>query len=104
MTMAGFGVERRRAERADIEKAKSHRLMVQTLLSLTGIRDLETGRHSKRTQKYTRVIAEELSKHPKFNLPDTRTRRAAGEPCATPRHRQSGRARPRAQQARTPDA
>jgi response regulator RpfG family c-di-GMP phosphodiesterase len=41
--------------------------MVQTLLSLTGIRDLETGRHSKRTQKYTRVIAEELSKHPSYH-------------------------------------
>jgi adenylate cyclase len=66
MTIAGFLVERRRAEKADIETEKSHRLMVQTLLSLTGIRDLETGRHSKRTQKYTRVIAEELAKHPKF--------------------------------------
>jgi CHASE2 domain-containing sensor protein len=66
MTIAGFGVERRRAEDAGVERAKSHRLMVQTLLSLTGIRDLETGKHSKRTQKYTRVIAEELSKHPKF--------------------------------------
>ena len=66
MTIAGFGVERRRAEVAGVEKAKSHRLMVQTLLSLTGIRDLETGKHSQRTQKYTRVIAEELSKHPKF--------------------------------------
>jgi adenylate cyclase len=66
MTIAGFGVERRRAEDAGVEKAKSHRLMVQTLLSLTGIRDLETGKHSKRTQKYTRVIAEELAKHPKF--------------------------------------
>ena len=66
MTIAGFGVERRRAEVAGVEKAKSHRLMVQTLLSLTGIRDLETGKHSKRTQKYARVIAEELSKHPKF--------------------------------------
>ena len=43
MTIAGFGVERRRAEVAGVEKAKSHRLMVQTLLSLTGIRDLETG-------------------------------------------------------------
>jgi response regulator RpfG family c-di-GMP phosphodiesterase len=40
--------------------------MVQTLLSLTGIRDLETGKHSQRTQKYTRVIAEELAKHPKY--------------------------------------
>lgn len=66
MTIAGFLVERRRADRAGIETEKSHRLMVQTLLSLTGIRDLETGRHSKRTQKYTRVIAEELSRHPDF--------------------------------------
>ena len=66
MTTAGFSVERWRAERAGIEKATSHRLMVQTLLSLTGIRDAETGRHSRRTQKYTKVIAEELSKHPGF--------------------------------------
>jgi adenylate cyclase len=66
MTIAGFLVERRRAEHAGVEKAKSHRLMVQTLLSLTGIRDLETGKHSQRTQKYTRVIAEELAKHPKY--------------------------------------
>jgi adenylate cyclase len=66
MIVAGFGVERRRAERAGVEKATSQRLMVQTLLSLTGIRDAETGRHSRRTQKYTRVIAEELAKHPDF--------------------------------------
>jgi HD-GYP domain-containing protein (c-di-GMP phosphodiesterase class II) len=66
MTVAAFAVERRRAERAGEETAKSHRLMVQTLLSLTGIRDLETGRHSKRTQKYTHVIAEELSKNPAY--------------------------------------
>jgi adenylate cyclase len=66
MTVAAFGVERRRAERAGLETMKSHRLMVQTLLSLTGIRDAETGRHSKRTQKYTRVIADELATHPDF--------------------------------------
>ncbi len=66
MTVAAFAVERRRAEHAGQETAKSHRLMVQTLLSLTGIRDLETGRHSKRTQKYTQVIAEELSKNPSY--------------------------------------
>ena len=66
MLVVGLGVERRRADRADEETAKSNRLMVQTLLSLTGIRDLETGRHSKRTQKYTRVIAAELAKHPDF--------------------------------------
>ena len=43
MTVAGFGVERRRADRAELETAKSHRLMVQTLLSLTGIRDAGDG-------------------------------------------------------------
>jgi adenylate cyclase len=66
MTVAAFGVERRRAERAGRETEGSRRLMVQTLLSLTGIRDLETGRHSLRTQKYTKVIAEHLAKHPDF--------------------------------------
>jgi response regulator RpfG family c-di-GMP phosphodiesterase len=66
MTVAGFTVERRRAERAGVERATSHRLMVQTLLSLTGIRDAETGRHSKRTQRYTHVISQELAKHPEF--------------------------------------
>jgi CHASE2 domain-containing sensor protein len=66
MTIAGFTLERRRADRAGEENLASRRLMVQTLLSLTGIRDLETGRHSVRTQKYTRVLAEELAKHPSY--------------------------------------
>jgi HD-GYP domain-containing protein (c-di-GMP phosphodiesterase class II) len=66
MTVAGLVVERRRADRAGVEKEGSQRLMVQTLLSLTGIRDAETGRHSRRTQRYARVLAEELSHHPLF--------------------------------------
>ena len=66
MTAAGLIVERRRAEIAGQDRATSQRLMVQTLLSLTGIRDVETGRHSVRTQKYTRVIAEQLSTDPAF--------------------------------------
>src|SRR5204863_604758 len=37
------------------------RLMIQTLLSLTETRDAETGRHSRRTQRYAKVLAEELS-------------------------------------------
>ena len=40
--------------------------MVQALLSLTEVRDAETGRHSRRTQQYTRVLAEQLSTHPAF--------------------------------------
>ena len=66
MTVAGLTVERRRADRAGLEKAGSQRLMVQTLLSLTGIRDAETGRHSRRTQRYARVLAEQLATHPRF--------------------------------------
>jgi hypothetical protein len=66
MTAAGLLVERRRADQSVQENAASRRLMVQTLLSLTGIRDLETGKHSVRTQKYTRVLAQQLSKHPGF--------------------------------------
>jgi adenylate cyclase len=66
MTVAGLVVERRRAEIAGEEKAGSQRLMVQTLLSLTGIRDAETGRHSRRTQRYARVLAQELAQHPLF--------------------------------------
>ena len=67
MTAVGLLVERRRADKSVQENAASRRLMVQTLLSLTGIRDLETGKHSERTQKYTRVIAQQLSKHPAFH-------------------------------------
>ena len=66
MTAAGLLVERSRADRSAQENAASRRLMVQTLLSLTGIRDLETGKHSLRTQKYTRVLAQQLSRHPGF--------------------------------------
>jgi response regulator RpfG family c-di-GMP phosphodiesterase len=40
--------------------------MVQTLLSLTETRDAETGRHSRRTQQYVRLLAEQLSTRPEF--------------------------------------
>jgi len=66
MTVAGVRVERKRADRAGEETVTSQRLMVQTLLSLTGIRDAETGRHSERTQRYARVLSEHLSTHPAF--------------------------------------
>jgi adenylate cyclase len=66
MAVAGFTVERRRADRAGEETASSQRLMIQTLLSLTQIRDAETGAHSRRTQQYTRVLAEHLSANPAF--------------------------------------
>jgi adenylate cyclase len=66
MTLAKFTVERRRAETAGREKTTAQRLMVQSLLSLTEVRDAETGRHSRRTQQYARVLAEQLSRHRDF--------------------------------------
>ena len=41
--------------------------MVQTLLSLTEVRDVETGRHSRRTQEYARLLAAQLATHPDFS-------------------------------------
>jgi hypothetical protein len=66
MTITGFTIERKRADRAGVDKATSQRLMVQTLLSLTEVRDADTGKHSRRTQEYTLVLARELAKDARF--------------------------------------
>jgi adenylate cyclase len=66
MTLANFTVERRRANRAGHERTAARKLMVQTLLSLTEVRDAETGRHSLRTQQYARLLAEQLALSPAF--------------------------------------
>ena len=74
MTVAGATLERRRADTAGREQVASQRLMVQTLLSLVEMRDPETGRHSRRTQRYTRLLAEALMTHPRFQAYLTRQR------------------------------
>jgi response regulator RpfG family c-di-GMP phosphodiesterase len=66
MAASVLAAERRRADRAGNEKAASQRLMIQTLLSLTEKRDLETGRHSRRIQEYARVLASEVARDPAF--------------------------------------
>jgi adenylate cyclase len=66
MAAAVLVAERKRADRAGSDKAASQRLMIETLLSLTEKRDLETGRHSRRIQEYTRVLARELAMNPAF--------------------------------------
>jgi putative two-component system response regulator len=48
--------------------------MVQSLLSLTEVRDAETGRHSRRTQQYARLLAEPLAAHPAYKDYLTRER------------------------------
>jgi CHASE2 domain-containing sensor protein len=67
MTLATFSVERGRANSANRETAATQRLMVQALLSLTEVRDAETGRHSRRTQQYARLLAQQLSTQPDFH-------------------------------------
>ena len=67
MTLGKFRVERGRANTAGREKTAAQRLMVQALLSLTEVRDAETGRHSRRTQQYARVLAEQLAMNPEFH-------------------------------------
>jgi HD-GYP domain-containing protein (c-di-GMP phosphodiesterase class II) len=67
MTLVKFTVERGRADTAGREKTNAQRLMVQTLLSLTETRDAETGRHSRRTQEYVRLLADQLSTNPEFH-------------------------------------
>jgi adenylate cyclase len=66
MTLVKFTVERGRADTAGRERTNAQQLMVQTLLSLTETRDAETGRHSRRTQQYVRLLAEQLSTDPEF--------------------------------------
>jgi adenylate cyclase len=65
-TIAKLLYERGRADRATDEKDLARRLMVQSLLSLTEIRDADTGTHSRRTQRYSRLLAEQLAEHPRF--------------------------------------
>jgi HD-GYP domain-containing protein (c-di-GMP phosphodiesterase class II) len=66
MTLSKFTVERGRADEASRDKTAAQGLMVQALLSLTEVRDAETGRHSRRTQQYARLLAEQLSTQAAF--------------------------------------
>ena len=66
VTVASLVLERGRAKQAADEKEDARRLMVQSLLSLTDIRDADTGSHSRRTQRYSRLLAERLRQHPQF--------------------------------------
>ncbi len=55
--------ERRRADRERRSRADAQRLIVQSLTTLTEIRDADTGRHARRTQEGTRVLATALARH-----------------------------------------
>ena len=65
-TLAKLAHERHRAQSAAAQSDAAHRMMIQSLLSLTEIRDAETGNHSRRTQQYSRLLAQQLRDHPRF--------------------------------------
>jgi adenylate cyclase len=54
--------ERRRGDREHRRHADAQRLIVQALTSLTETRDENTGRHARRTQEYTRLLANALAR------------------------------------------
>lgn len=57
-TVAGeLAFERRRADAEIRRREQAQRLLVQTLSALTETRDVETGRHARRTQESTRLLA-----------------------------------------------
>jgi adenylate cyclase len=58
--------ERRRAEGEERRRQQAYRFIVQSLTSLTEARDGATGRHVRRTQGYTRLVATLLAKSPRF--------------------------------------
>lgn len=54
---AELAFERRRANTELGRREQAQRLIIQTLTSLTETRDVDTGRHARRTQEYTRLLA-----------------------------------------------
>jgi adenylate cyclase len=66
LTVAKVVQERRRAESEERRRQQAYRFIVQSLTSLTEARDADTGRHARRTQGYTRLVASLLAKSPRF--------------------------------------
>jgi putative two-component system response regulator len=42
--------------------------MIETLLSLTETRDVDTGKHSRRTSRYARLLGDALARNPRFGF------------------------------------
>jgi HD-GYP domain-containing protein (c-di-GMP phosphodiesterase class II) len=66
LTVAKVMQERRRAESEERRTQQAYRFIVQSLTTLTEARDADTGRHARRTQGYTRLVASLLAKSPRF--------------------------------------
>jgi adenylate cyclase len=69
-----LAAERRRADLERRRRDQAQQLIVQTLTTLTETRDVDTGRHARRTQEYVRLLARSLATHPAYRraLPEER--------------------------------
>ncbi len=66
LTVARARHERQRAEAEKRRRQQAHRFIAQSLTSLTETRDVNTGKHARRTQTYTRLVAGELARSRRF--------------------------------------
>ena len=66
VVMTGVAFERRRAEEEQRRRRQAHEFVVKSLTSLMEMRDASTGRHSRRTQGYSRLLAQRLAHMPEF--------------------------------------
>jgi adenylate cyclase len=66
LTVARVVHEQRRAEREKRRRQRAQRFTVHSLTSLTETRDVGTGKHARRTQAYTRLVAGLLAKSPRY--------------------------------------
>jgi response regulator RpfG family c-di-GMP phosphodiesterase len=66
LTVARVVHEMRRADTELRRRRQAHRFIVESLTSLTEARDVDTGRHVRRTQGYTRIVANQLAKLSRF--------------------------------------
>jgi adenylate cyclase len=74
LTMAKVRHERRRADAERARRERAHQFMVQSLTALVETRDASTGRHARRTQEYSRLLARQLAKLPRYREQLTRER------------------------------
>lgn len=74
LTVAKVRHERRRADAERARRERAHQFMVQSLTALVETRDAATGRHARRTQEYSRLLAGQLAKLPRYREQLTRER------------------------------
>lgn len=66
LSIVSLGGQRARADRSEAQAKAARTFMVTMLGNLTMLRDLETGEHLFRMQRYATILAESLRNHPRF--------------------------------------